>query len=144
MLPWILAGSPQRACGACGAPWVRATESEREVVSGSGRAGRVPHGKYEGSPQALSGDYDVRMGPSKTVTTVGWDPPCDCEADPIPGTVLDPFAGAGTVGVVARKCARSFVGVELKPGNAAMAAVRIANDGEYGEPQVDPRQLELV
>jgi DNA modification methylase len=143
VLPWVLAGSPQRACGACGAPWVRATESEIEFVSGSGRAGNVPRGKHEDAAQALSGGYDIRMGPSRAVTTVGWDPPCDCEAEPIPGTVLDPFAGAGTVGVVCAKTARSFIGIELKPSNAAMASARIHNGGTYREPTIEPDQLDL-
>jgi DNA modification methylase len=40
--------------------------------------------------------------------------------------VLDPFAGAGTVGVVADRLGRSFVGVELSPEYAAMARKRIA------------------
>jgi site-specific DNA-methyltransferase (cytosine-N4-specific) len=40
--------------------------------------------------------------------------------------VLDPFAGAGTVGVVADRLERSFVGIELNPEYAAMARRRIA------------------
>jgi DNA modification methylase len=40
--------------------------------------------------------------------------------------VLDPFAGAGTVGVVADRLERSFVGVELNPEYAEMARRRIA------------------
>lgn len=30
-------------------------------------------------------------------------------------TILDPFTGSGTVGVVARRCGRSFTGIELNP-----------------------------
>jgi DNA modification methylase len=40
-------------------------------------------------------------------------------------TVLDPFAGSGTVGMVARRLGRSFVGAELNPEYAAMARERI-------------------
>ena len=40
--------------------------------------------------------------------------------------VLDPFAGAGTVGVVALRHGRRFVGFELNPEYAAMARRRIA------------------
>ena len=39
--------------------------------------------------------------------------------------VLDPFCGSGTVGVVARKNGRAFVGIELNPKYAAMARKRI-------------------
>jgi DNA modification methylase len=45
------------------------------------------------------------------------------------GTVLDPFCGAGTTGVVALRHDRSFVGVELNPVYAEMARERIRNDG---------------
>lgn len=39
-------------------------------------------------------------------------------------TVLDPFAGTGTTGVVALKEGRHFVGIELNPAYAAMAEAR--------------------
>ena len=42
-------------------------------------------------------------------------------------TVLDPFAGAGTTGVVAEKLGRHFVGVELNPQYVEMAERRINN-----------------
>lgn len=41
------------------------------------------------------------------------------------GTVLDPFSGSGTVGVVALRHGRSFVGLELNPKYARMARRRI-------------------
>lgn len=40
-------------------------------------------------------------------------------------TVLDPFHGAGTVGVVCKRLNRAFVGIELNPDYAAMAERRI-------------------
>ena len=42
--------------------------------------------------------------------------------------VLDPFAGAGTTGLVAARHGRDFVGVELNPAYAEMARERIAAD----------------
>jgi DNA modification methylase len=42
-------------------------------------------------------------------------------------TVLDPFAGVATTGVVALEEGRSFVGIELNPKYAAMARERLAN-----------------
>lgn len=41
--------------------------------------------------------------------------------------VLDPFSGAGTVGVVADKLQRRYVGIELNPAYVAMAERRIRN-----------------
>lgn len=46
-------------------------------------------------------------------------------ADPSTSVVLDPFAGAGTTGVVALRHNRSFVGIELNPEYAQMARDRI-------------------
>lgn len=40
-------------------------------------------------------------------------------------TVLDPFAGSGTAGVVAKRLGRNFVGIELVPEFAEMAQSRI-------------------
>ncbi len=45
--------------------------------------------------------------------TTGWRPRCDHDGEPIGGTVLDPFFGAGTVGLVAESLGRSWVGIEL-------------------------------
>lgn len=42
-------------------------------------------------------------------------------------TVLDPFNGAGTVGVVCAKTGREFIGVELNPAYVEMANRRISN-----------------
>lgn len=42
-------------------------------------------------------------------------------------TVLDPFSGSGTTGVVALRLGRSFVGVELTPEHHALACDRIGS-----------------
>jgi DNA modification methylase len=43
------------------------------------------------------------------------------------GTVLDPFCGCGTTGVVALRTGRNFIGIELSPRYAEMARRRLAN-----------------
>lgn len=43
-------------------------------------------------------------------------------------TVLDPFSGAGTTGLVARRLRRQYVGIELNPEFADMARRRIDSD----------------
>ena len=46
--------------------------------------------------------------------TTGWRPTCTCESgDPIGCTVLDPFAGSGTVAAVAASHWRKSIGIEL-------------------------------
>jgi DNA modification methylase len=47
---------------------------------------------------------------------------------PSDGTVLDPFGGAGTTGLVADRLKRNAVLIELNPTYAAMARKRIAGD----------------
>ncbi len=51
--------------------------------------------------------------------------PCIKAGCPKGGTVLDPFFGAGTVGVVAKKNARHYIGIELNPEYVKMAEERI-------------------
>jgi len=52
-----------------------------------------------------------------------------------PGVVLDPFMGAGTVGVVASRLHRRWVGIELNPDFAALARERIRTvERDHEEP----------
>ena len=54
--------------------------------------------------------------------------PCVLAGAPEGGVVLDPFAGAGTTGLVALRHGRSFVGIELNPAYAEIARHRIRDD----------------
>lgn len=90
-------------------------------------------------------DQGLRTSTSGTMTkppgsrTIGWKPGCDCHEsaepseppavplEPIPCTVLDPFSGAGTVGVVCEKLQRKYIGIELNPEYVAMANRRVGN-----------------
>ena len=56
--------------------------------------------------------------------------PCLLAGCPEKGTVLDPFAGAGTVGVVCKKNNRNFIGVELNPEYVKIAEKRIEDTPE--------------
>lgn len=56
--------------------------------------------------------------------------PCILAGSKMGDTVLDPFAGSGTVGVVAKRHARNFVGCELNPEYADIARARIAGQHE--------------
>ena len=54
--------------------------------------------------------------------------PCVMAGSAVGDTVLDPFTGSGTVGVVALRHGRNFVGTELNPAYAKMASNRIYGD----------------
>ncbi len=56
--------------------------------------------------------------------------PCILAGCPVGGTVLDPFGGAGTTGLVADRLQRNAILIELNPEYAAMARRRI--DGDRG------------
>lgn len=53
---------------------------------------------------------------------------CIVPGCPIGGTVLDPFCGFGTTGLVATRLGRSFIGIELNPKYVEMAKKRIVED----------------
>jgi DNA modification methylase len=54
--------------------------------------------------------------------------PCILAGSRVDDTVLDPFCGSGTTGVVACRHNRHFIGVELNPQYAALAEKRITGD----------------
>lgn len=51
--------------------------------------------------------------------------PCILAGCPKNGTVLDPFFGSGTTGIVAYKHGRKFIGIDINPKYCAMASGRI-------------------
>ncbi len=150
--PCIMAGTSDKGCcPECGAPWKRVTEKSR-VPTRPGKNSKV-YVDPDGSPyEQHSGDVVGNRDPQRHTTetrTTGWEPGCECiEPDehntpeyrldlplaPEPCLVLDPFAGSGTTGVVARKHGRNFIGIELNEEYAEMARRRIANP--HPEPEV--------
>ena len=128
VVPCIKAGTSEKgACPECGAAWVRQVEQERRPWERDNRAwgeGRGPVDDDKPSGPKLQAWLNEH--PPKTI---GWKPSCSHDLDPAPCLVLDPFAGSGTVGLVALRYGRSFVGIELNPDYAEMARNRIRDDG---------------
>ena len=52
-------------------------------------------------------------------------PHCGYEGEFEPGICLDPFCGLGTVGVVAKRLKRNFIGIDLKSEYVKLAEKRI-------------------
>ena len=120
--PCVLSSTSEHgACTECNAPWTRKLErgeiAERKtrdayigVIPGRDSATRMNSVNMEAIP----------------FVTVGWEPSCKCGVDTVkPCLVLDPFTGSGTVGVVALKHGRNFIGTELNPEYAEIALNRI-------------------
>jgi len=71
--------------------------------------------------------------------------PCIKAGCPIGGTVLDPFGGAGTTGLVADRLKRDALLIELNPEYAAMAERRIRNEaGMFADVRVADERTETA
>jgi hypothetical protein len=104
----ILASTSEYGCcSSCGNPWLRVIEKVGKSLPVSERHGRTGH---NGQPPQISGNYWT--GPT-TKATDDWRPGCNCEAEPGPALILDPFFGSGTTGQVAKKNRRDYLGFEL-------------------------------
>ena len=124
--PCILAGtSAHGVCGECGAGWERVIESESGYTGNRRHDDMEKLGLSEGT--GWKSDNELKVAGAYR-RLLGWQPTCDHDAERIPATVLDPFCGSGTTGVVALRHGRSFVGIELNPEYVELARERIIND----------------
>lgn len=128
--PSILAGtSAFGCCDKCGAPFRR--EVERTFIpQGDVSPEKAVRGAGDQKPMDASNSWQGHPRGHTEAKTTGWAPSCSCP-DPIatPCTVLDPFGGAGTTGLVADRLGRHAVLLELNPEYAEMAYNRIKDDG---------------
>ena len=128
--PCILAGCPVQCCPKCGKGWERISESTKTFESGSGKSGNPIVGKQNLTASDTNSTPDIRKGPCVQTRTIGFRPACDCgETATIPGTVLDPFGGSGTTGMVAYEHGRSAVLVELSKEYAKLIDQRLTTTG---------------
>jgi site-specific DNA-methyltransferase (adenine-specific) len=98
----ILATCPERICVQCDRPWTRPVRV-LTVLTAEG---------------------------SRAVRKVGALRRCDCFAPSRPGVVLDPFFGTGTVGLVAERLRRDWLGIELNPEYVELAKQRLVRARE--------------
>jgi DNA modification methylase len=121
------------------------TNGKMKAVGGRARGIPPRHAAYADSSDQ-SGLDDVGRGGrrnKRSVWTIATQPfreahfatfppalvePCILAGCPVGGTVLDPFFGAGTTGMVADRLQRNCIGVELNPAYAEIARNRISGD----------------
>lgn len=125
----IKAGTSERGCcPQCGEPWVRTTE--RTYDNPGNRSTNGPRSIARKHQTHGTAGYGIRL--EKKVKTTGWNLRCKCDAceesESVPCTVLDPFGGAGTTGLVADRLGRDAVLIELNPEYAKLARRRICED----------------
>jgi DNA modification methylase len=109
----ILAGCPPKVCAKCGEPWTIAGDT-KWVTEGFGYVTAcycgtehlIPQEELDADPTLLD-DFEIEPPP------------------PVPGVVLDPFAGSGTTTQVARKLGRRSIGIELNPAYEAVMRERL-------------------
>lgn len=133
-----LGTSEKGCCPECGAPWKRIVERER-VPTRPGTNSKVnrvsQHGEspYEKQAGMIVGNRDPQRHTTETRTT-GWEPGCECRTppklchSPIPCLALDPFSGASTTIMVARRLGLRAIGFELNPEYADMGRRRVKDD----------------
>lgn len=124
--PCILAGSSARACEHCGAPWRRVTEREPTPASVKAQFETSRKRTARGTGRD-DGHTSYKPQYVRAVLGESWRSTCRCVGNTgaARGIVLDPFFGAGTVGVVCRRHSRHFLGIELNQAYIEMAERRI-------------------
>lgn len=104
-------------------------ERKHDHDGGRGQAHSVP---WEGSTRNLRNVWAIATRPFPEAHFATFPPdlvePCIKAGCPEGGTVLDPFGGAGTTGLVADRLKRDAILIELNPEYAEMARARIAGD----------------
>lgn len=108
--PLIMAGTSEKGCcPRCGKPWERILE--REGTNKSNEEG-IKKMEAKGVPRQKANLYVTQK--RGTSRTIGWQPSCGCcQIEPEPCVVLDPFIGSGTVGKVAKRLKRDWLGIDL-------------------------------
>lgn len=91
----------------CGAPWRRVTNEEKLIR-------KRPRDFVKRKGEKGTGNVCANTVAGVEVKTIGWEPTCDCgRNDVVPCTVLDPFNGSGTSGVVSVKLGHRYIGIDL-------------------------------
>jgi DNA modification methylase len=117
-----------------GRPGGRKPDKFDSLISGAGRSGI---GEFRNTRNRRS-VWTVTTQPFSEAHFATFPPaliePCILAGCPEGGTVLDPFGGAGTTGLVADRLKRNAILIELNPAYAEMAERRLRKDaGMFAE-----------
>jgi DNA modification methylase len=115
----IKAATPEvGCCSKCGMPYQRITEPTKEYAQLLGKDWNV---------QERKGHHHKYDAPSVTAQykTIGWQPTCKCNAGKVPSIVLDPMAGSGRVGKVAKELGRKAILIDTSEDYCRLAKRRI-------------------
>lgn len=99
----ILSGCPSMICKKCG--------KAREKILEQGEYQRHETEAFDIETHGHGANRSKHSIPVKVIDKGYTD--CGCNAGCEPGIVLDPFAGTGTTGAVAKRLGRKYIGIEL-------------------------------
>jgi SAM-dependent methyltransferase len=128
----ILGWCPAEVCTACGqgrAPVVEKELHQTQVENGRPKTATLAVPEHGVNRE---GGWDRAGYPhcTTTATITGYACACpDTTAPSTPGVVLDPFAGTGTVPMVARALGRTGIGVDLSADYLRLANWRVFDSG---------------
>jgi len=127
--PCVLAGCPEKMCCECGTPYKRQMQKTGEFQ----RRWSKTIATAEGSP------HEGQSSMQNIYEDLGLQKQCDCETNETkPGTVLDPFGGSGTTGIVAAQHNRNALLLELNKEYIELAQGRIEKEmGMFAELKVE-------
>ena len=126
--PMIKAGTSEKGqCPECGAPWARVVERK---FYGNLRTAENVDGHLDDVIGLARNNFggQTRWSEYQPPKTTGWQPTCTHDGQPVPQTILDPFGGSGTVGLVADRLNRNAILCELKDEYADIGQARLWDD----------------
>jgi DNA modification methylase len=124
--PCILAGtSTEGCCAECGKPRERKLEKvgTSELRNGSQWKEKAVIVEMKGETSLRTSMHTTNELP--VYETTGWKATCECNAATVPAVVLDPFSGAATTAIVAKKKGRDYIGIELNEKYIALSNKRL-------------------
>ena len=123
--PTIQAGCPRYVCKKCGKARMKIIDNSERINTRPGLdTGNMKSGKDIDPNKELHNSDLSKYRQQIKYKEIGYTD-CGCNAGFEGGIVLDPFSGAGTTAVVAKKQGKQYLGIELKQEYIDMANKRI-------------------
>lgn len=115
----IKSSVPKKVCENCGVPYEREVEREEQGATES---------RHDDELDGL-GQSGLKWDGPANAEVKGWKKQCDCDTEETDrGIILDPFAGAGTTLLSARRHNRDYIGIELNKEFVEIAKDRIKKE----------------
>jgi len=126
----IKAATPEvGCCSKCGAPWTPVVKKGFTEHGGKTKSSYPEGTTAKRLAMLRQSAREQGVEYQNTNETTSWRQTCSCNADKVPSLVLDPFAGSGTTGKVAKQLGRRCVMYELSEEYCRLALERNRQTG---------------